>query len=729
MEKVTKKVANFKQRTLLCRWMRSILVATLTSSVLVTQAHAVQPVNNGGGMGVQLVPTGKYADNRLMVKFRPSVSEQMRNAVLNSVSATNAQSLAATQGFATTSLGDWKVVNVPPRMLASTKQQLENNPGVALVEYDFQVTVQLTPNDPLLNNLWGMNNIGQTGGTTDADIDAPEAWDVKTNSDVVVAVIDTGIDYSHEDLAANMWTNPGEIPGNGTDDDGNGYVDDVYGYDFYNNDGDPFDDHGHGTHVAGTIGAAGNNSIGVAGVNWQSKIMAVKFLGAGGFGSTSGAILSVQYATQMGARVMNNSWGGGGFSQALEDAISAANDAGALFVAAAGNYGRNNDIYPFYPATYDIPNVVSVAATDHNDNRSSFSNYGATTVDLAAPGTAIFSTSPTGSCYLCSPSGYLYLNGTSMATPHVSGAAALIWAVNPTLSVAEVKDQLMNNVDSIPALDGLMISGGRLNLARALPPPPSGVDFDITAIAMDAAQLNTGEQFTVTITVKNHGTEREPYARTGIGVYLSLDPEITTDDLRIGGGSMYNNVLQGGYEFTKAFYARIPGYLEDIPADGQPHTYYIGAIVDDVDVTDEINEDNNSALAGDVGIIKDIDLTITSASVDKQQLTVGDWMTMSFTAANLGTSWLSSNWTWANISAYVSRDSTLSPDDRQIMSTQVRHFYLEPGESYSSSFGYPVQSTLSGSYYLILKVDSTDWEEEMDETNNTYNLGIITVSP
>ena len=214
------------------------------------------------------------------------------------------------------------------------------------------------------------------------------------SANVLVGVIDTGVDYNHPDLAANIWTNPGEIAGNGIDDDGNGYIDDVHGYDFVNNDGDPMDDNGHGTHFSGTIGGVGNNGIGVAGVNWNVKIMALKFLDSGGSGSTANAVAGVQYATMMGVDVTSNSWGGGGFSQALYDAIDAAGAANIAFVAAAGNNGANNDTSPAYPAAYDLPNIISVAATDDNDELASFSNYGAASVDLGAPGVDILSTLP-----------------------------------------------------------------------------------------------------------------------------------------------------------------------------------------------------------------------------------------------------------------------------------------------------------------------------------------------
>ncbi|OAD21914.1 serine protease, subtilase family, partial [Candidatus Thiomargarita nelsonii] len=283
---------------------------------------------------------------------------------------------------------------------------------------------------------------GQTGGTADADIDAVEAWDTFTGShDVVVAVIDTGVDYNHVDLVDNRWINVGEIAGNGIDDDGNGFVDDVYGYDFVYGDSDPMDGHSHGTHCSGTIGGVGNNSIGVAGVAHTVRIMAVKFLDDSGSGSTDDAIESVLYAVDNGAHILSNSWGGDDFSQGLEDAISYANDHDVLFVAAAGNDGRDTDVSPHYPSSYDVPNVLAVAATDHNDAKPSWSNYGLTSVDLGAPGVDTLSTEPGNS--------YGYKSGTSMATPHVSGAAALVKGYNPGLSALDIKSLIMDSVDPV----------------------------------------------------------------------------------------------------------------------------------------------------------------------------------------------------------------------------------------------------------------------------------------
>ena len=341
-----------------------------------------------------------------------------------------------------------------------------SRPGVTYAQPDFRGQILSTfPNDSDFSNLWGMHNTGQTGGTSDADIDAPEAWDLFTGtSTVVVAGIDTGIDYTHQDLVDNMWTNDGEVPDNFIDDDGNGVVDDVYGFNAVNNSGDPMDDHGHGTHTAGTFGGVGNNSIGVAGVVWDVEIMALKWIASNGNGFTSDAIECIDYMTDMkvnhGVNIVasNNSWRVSSYDQALYDAIAASNAAGIVFVAAAGNYSSDNDVTPVYPASFDLPGIISVAATDHNDLKADFSNWGATTVDLGAPGVNTYSTLPGNS--------YGYASGTSMASPHVAGAVAFIKGLDPSLTVAEVKEIILGNVDPIPALAGITVTGGRLNLAQ-----------------------------------------------------------------------------------------------------------------------------------------------------------------------------------------------------------------------------------------------------------------------
>ncbi|MFO7898058.1 MAG: S8 family serine peptidase, partial [Planctomycetota bacterium] len=353
-----------------------------------------------------------------------------------------------------------------------------SSPEVIYAEPNYRVRVSapVISDDPMFSSLWGMNNTGQTGGTPDADVDAPEAWGITTgDSSVVVAVIDTGIDYTHPDLAANMWVNPGEIAGNGIDDDANGFVDDIYGWDFRNNDNDPMDDNSHGTHVAGTVGAVGNNGTGVAGVNWDVRLMALKFLDAEGEGFISDAIGAIDYATMMKTEhgvdvvVANNSWGGEGFSASLRDAIEASGQAGIVFAAAAGNDGQNNDDTPNYPASYDLDNIISVAATNHRDELASFSNYGATSVDLAAPGVSIRSTVP---------GDYQYKSGTSMATPHVSGAVALLRSHRPGWNYQQVIDRILTSADEVPDLDGKTVTGARLNAYKALVTGAAGTVFD-----------------------------------------------------------------------------------------------------------------------------------------------------------------------------------------------------------------------------------------------------------
>jgi subtilisin family serine protease/fibronectin type 3 domain-containing protein len=343
-----------------------------------------------------------------------------------------------------------------------------DNPHVLYAEPDYLLQVTDVPNDPRFGELWGLHNLGQTGGTPDADINAVEAWQVTTGSGgTIVAVIDTGVDYTHQELAANMWTNSAELNGQpGVDDDGNGFVDDIFGYDFVNGDGNPMDDHSHGTHVAGTIGAVGNNGLGVTGINWNVQIMAVKAFDANGSGSMSDAIEAIDYAVAQGALISNNSWGGNEpFSQAMYDSIAAARDQGHIFVAGAGNgyfgiFPLNNDVNPFYPASYDLDNIIAVAATDHNDQMAGFSNYGATSVDLAAPGVDILSTAP-GNAYALG-------SGTSMATPHVTGVVALVRDLHPNWTYDQVIERVLETVETVDALQGKMVTGGRLNAAEAV---------------------------------------------------------------------------------------------------------------------------------------------------------------------------------------------------------------------------------------------------------------------
>jgi subtilisin family serine protease len=363
-------------------------------------------------------------------------------------------------------LGDlgWHRVKLPAGLSVSRAiERFASDESIEAVQPNYYYSVLASTNDPLfITGMYGMTKIS-----------APQAWDLATGSSaVVVADIDTGMRYDHEDLAANAWVNPGETPGNGVDDDGNGYIDDVHGYDFRFNDSDPADENGHGTHTAGTIGAVGNNSLGVVGVNWNVKIMAIKIYSPVGTDTTSAMLLNAYNYVRMmkdrgvNIRVTNNSYGGCneacGYDQATKDAIDALGDADILNVFAAGNSNTNIDQAPFYPASYTSPSILSVAASDSNDAKAGFSSFGASNVDVAAPGVGIISTWHTDALK------YNSISGSSMAAPHASGTAALLASLNPSLSAASLKATLLNTVDPLPQWEPLVRTGGRLNAFKAL---------------------------------------------------------------------------------------------------------------------------------------------------------------------------------------------------------------------------------------------------------------------
>ena len=348
---------------------------------------------------------------------------------------------------------------------------------VLYAEPNYRYKLHRVPADPNYPKQWDMDNTGQAGERADADIDAPEAWDIHTGvKGFLIAILDTGVDTTHPDLALNLWMNQQEMFGKpNVDDDGNGQADDFYGWDFIGNKSDPVDDVYHGTYVAGIIGAFANNMMGIAGVNWTISMIVCKVADKDGV-KLDAAVAAVQYATACGAKVINASWGGHEYSKSLKDAIEAAGKKGVLFVASAGNDSVNNDKVPVYPASYDCDNILSVMATDSNDQIAWPSNYGPKSVDIAEPGLNVLSTTPMKETPSMTADGvtkeYGALTGTSVAAPHVSGVAALMWSKSPFLSVYHVKHILMQTADKV--VPGLCLSHGRVNAANALKAIPIG---------------------------------------------------------------------------------------------------------------------------------------------------------------------------------------------------------------------------------------------------------------
>lgn len=478
---------------------------------------------------------GAHAEEKRYIVFKPSAYEQDKDPDAdNNLSAASADvmSLGGTVNEQLSIIGGFVAILDDSKSAAA--EALLISKGLAMEE-DQEVHAIATPNDPYYaSHLSGAMNL----------IGAPTAWDYSTGSNsVIVGVVDTGIDYNHPDISGNMWINSAEVA-NGMDDDGNGYPDDIYGFNNHGNTGNPMDDHGHGTHVAGTVGARGNNSQGIAGVSWQVKMMGVKVLGANGSGMTSNIIGGLQYLLRQrqrghNVRVVNMSLGGGGYLQSFQDAINALHNNGVLVVAAAGNSSANISTSPTYPASYS--NVLTVAATDNSGNLASFSNYAGTTL-LGAPGVSILSAYPLAKSGSNPP--YVFMNGTSMACPHVAGAAALLAAQSPTLSPADMRDVLARTVTVLPGLAGKASTSGTMNIGNAL---AAGPYYQLTIRTMNGATPVAGATFAqfpgrstdsngylvVTALAKNSNVTATPskaglvFTPTSASVVMSSDQTIT----------------------------------------------------------------------------------------------------------------------------------------------------------------------------------------------------------
>lgn len=471
-----------------------------------------------------------FEDGVVLVGFHAGVPDAALQAIERSAGAAHVRTVGA--GTRVLQVGKGRVEIA----IAALKQHSEvryAEPNYVLHAYD-------TPNDSYYGLLWAMNNAGQsvngTAGTADADIDALQAWSITTGTrDVVVGVVDTGVDYNHPDLAANVWSNPGDV---------GGCAQGTHGYNAITRTCDPMDDNHHGSHVSGTIGAAGNNGAGVVGVNWNTSIMGLKFLDAAGAGYTSDAVAAVHFAVQakiagVNVRALNNSWGGGGFSQALLDEINLAGANDILFVAASGNRTANVDVRPSYPCSYSASNMVCVAATTQKDGIAYFSNYGANSVHLGAPGTNIASTVPGG--------GYAYLDGTSMATPHVTGAAALILSApgQGNLTVSQLRSAILSSVDPLSSLAGKTVTGGRLNVCKAIPncaTPTAPTVPGAPALSASSTSALVHLSWTAPSDGGSAITNYQVYRASG-GVRVLLAPlgAVTTyDDSTVANGTTYS---------------------------------------------------------------------------------------------------------------------------------------------------------------------------------------------
>lgn len=512
------------------------------------------------------VTTGEsqFVPNEVIVKFRAGLAEY---AVMQSIQAVSGSIISYRGEVASVGLwsenktryrsfirkSDLFLLRVPAFM--GTDRAILDLTADANIEYaekNHIFCASYTPDDTYFSYQWGLHNTGQSGGTSDADIDAPEAWETFTgSSDICMAILDTGIDYNHTDLQSNIWNNPGETGGgketDNTDNDGNGYIDDWRGWDFVNSDNTPMDDNNpyyHGTHVAGIAGATGDNSTGIVGVCWNSKLIALKVLNSSGGGTTANIISAIDYAIDAGAQVINASFGSYSYSASLYEAIEEAQEEGILVICSAGNDNYNTNTTPHYPSSYDLDSIISVLATDDDDAIASYSNYGFYSVDLGAPGGSDDTQSSYNIYSTKQGNAYQYLFGTSMATPLVTGAAALIIGQRSTIDWWQAKTIILKSVDYKSGLSGKAITSGRLNLNNAVNYATPTLPAAPTNLAGSATE--NGEFYDIELTWTDNANNESGfkiYMRPSPGVYAevgSTDQNVTSYLLEeVGSGTYY----------------------------------------------------------------------------------------------------------------------------------------------------------------------------------------------
>lgn len=531
--------------------------------------------------------TAEYRPNELLVSFRPEVSTAVQvraaiDAVQGKVITFRKRQIEAVEWDP--SILEVRSFRSSPHLLHVKLPEgmdieravliFRSNPIVEYVEKNFLVHALYIPDDTHWSKLWGLYEDSQSR----SDIHAPEAWDIITGSpDVVVAVIDTGIDYDHPDLEDNIWLNPGECGSgketNGIDDDGNGYEDDWHGWDFVNGDNNPMDgntylERYHGTHVAGIIGAVGDNDSGVAGVTWDVQLMPLRVLDENGAGDTTDIINAVDYATDNGANISNNSYGGGGFSQSFLYAIGRALSAGSLFVAAAGNDSVDNDITPNYPSSYNFNNIISVLSTDIDDELSGFSNYGSASVDIGAPGGSDSSQSSYNIFSTKYNQAYQYHAGTSMATPFVTGAAALAWEKRPEMTYSQLKTRIIEKADYDSDLNGKCVADGRLNAYSLLydSAVPNGTPDNVsgTWYSWKSISLNWGDNSSNEI---GFDIQRQKSGESEYSSIHSADANFTYySDATVAGETIYYKIRA----YNMAGYSSYSGTLNTTAPAGVP---------------------------------------------------------------------------------------------------------------------------------------------------------------